>query len=150
MLLKSYDPKIRKFKQIWRMKKRANLGGDCKQSGEQLLNICLHVCTQQSKPTLLPVIVFISTFQHFPSFDQKVHDSVSLDYSITRSHFLRGWFPAKRPVLHDRPVDGKVASLEIGLVHKSVAFEAVKVGSISERKMNKTYILNPPYEVKRF
>jgi len=52
--------------------------------------------------------------------------------------------------LHDRPVDGKVASLEIGLVHKSVAFEAVKVGSISERKMNKTYILNPPYEVKRF
>ena len=66
---------------------------------------------------------------------------------ITRSHFLRGWFPAKSLVLHDRPVDGKVASLEIGLVHKSVAFEAVKVGSISERKMIKTYILNPSCEV---
>ena len=50
--------------------------------------------------------------------------------------------------MHDRPVDGKVASLKIGLVHKSVAFEAVKVGSISVRKMNKTYILSPPYELK--
>ena len=51
MLLESYDRKIRKFKQIWGMKKRANLGGDCKQSDELLLNICVHVCKQQSKPT---------------------------------------------------------------------------------------------------
>ena len=150
MLLKSYAYKIRKFQRIWRMKKRENIGGDSKHSGALLLNICLHVCTQQKKPTLLPVIIFISTFQHFPSLDQKVHDSVSLDYSITRSHFLRGWIPAKRPVLHDRPVDGKVGSMEIGFVHKSVASEAVKVGSISECKMIKTYILSPPYEVTRF
>ena len=34
-------------------------------------------------------------------------------------------------------------------MNKSVAFEAVKVGSISERKMNKTYILSPPYEITR-
>ena len=39
MLLKSYDHKIRKFKRIWRMKKRANLGGDSKLSGALLLNI---------------------------------------------------------------------------------------------------------------
>ena len=51
MLLKSYDPKIRKFKRIWRMKTQANHGGDSKHSGALLLNTRLHVCTQQSKPT---------------------------------------------------------------------------------------------------
>ena len=51
MLLKSYDPKIRKFKRIWRMKTPANHGDDSKHSGALLLNIRLHVCTQQSKPT---------------------------------------------------------------------------------------------------
>ena len=51
MLLKSYDPKIRKFKRIWRMKTQANHGGESKHSGALLLNIRLHVSTQQSKPT---------------------------------------------------------------------------------------------------
>ena len=68
-------------------------------------------------------LFLIPKFQQFPSFNHQVHDSVFPDYSFTGSHFLRGWFPAMRPVLHDRPVDGKVASLKIGFVHESVASE---------------------------
>ena len=50
-LLKSYDQKIRKLERIWRMERRANLWGDLKRSDALLLNMCVHVCTQQSKPT---------------------------------------------------------------------------------------------------
>ena len=39
MLLKSYDHKTQKFKRIWPMKKRANLGGDSRLSGALPLNI---------------------------------------------------------------------------------------------------------------
>ena len=58
------------------------------------------------------------------SFKQQSHVDITRQHSITHIHFLSGWLPFQRLLLHDWTIGGEVHTMKSNVIEKTVAFHS--------------------------